>query len=111
MNSAYEIRENHALIKINSNLYEKEVLLNASYSLLDDFYFLLDENENYFEIFMRPKEKTLNFEEFEKEILNFFDELIESSAYIDQLKRTSGIRESILESALFSQKKLDENNK
>jgi His-Xaa-Ser system protein HxsD len=111
MNSSFEINNKQALIKINAQLYSKEVIFQATYVLLDDFYFFLDLNEGYFEISMKPKEKTLNKEEFEKEILNFYDELIEAAAYLEQLKKTSGIREALLEGALFSQKKLDEENK
>ena len=110
MNSSFEINNHEALIKINSELYEKDVLLQATYTLLEEFYFLLDLKDNYFIVSMKSKEKKLSVEEFEKEILRFYDELIEAAAYIEQLKKTSGIREALLESALFSQKKLDEDN-
>ena len=110
MNSNYEILDDGVLVKINSKMYSKEILLHASYVLLDKFYFLLDIKGDYFEVFIKSREDTLKEDLIEECVMLFLDELIESAAYIDQLKRTSGIRESILESALFSQKNLDELN-
>ncbi len=104
MNSHFEIKEDTAFITINSDLYSKEVLFQASYVLLDDFYFFIDRDKTNFLVSMKAKEKIIS----EDDILLFFDELIEASAYLEQLKKTSGIREALLESALFSQKKLDE---
>ncbi|MEC8339963.1 MAG: hypothetical protein VXZ40_05015 [Nanoarchaeota archaeon] len=107
MNSNFEIKENCAFIKINSELYTKDILFQASYVLLDEFYFFIDKEEDYFFISMKPREGEIS----EENILVFYDELIEASAYVEQLKKTSSIREALLESALFSQKKLDEDNK
>ncbi|MEC8220676.1 MAG: hypothetical protein VX028_01275 [Nanoarchaeota archaeon] len=107
MNSSFEIKDNCAYIKINSELYTKDILFQASYVLLDEFYFFIDKEDGYFSISMKPREGEIS----EEVILVFYDELIEASAYVEQLKKTSGIREALLESALFSQKKLDEEQK
>jgi len=95
------IENNIVTVKINKQIYSREVIMQTTYVLLEKYYFFidLDSNEN-FEIQIRPKEK----EKISKEdVLIFLDELIESSSYIDQLKRTSKTREIILEKALMSQ--------
>lgn len=102
MKTKFEIKDNIATIKINKNIYPKEVLIQASYVKLDEFYFLLDENENYFIVNLKYKERKKT-NDLEKAVYEFFDELIESQSYLDQLQRTSKIREIILEKALIRQ--------
>ena len=102
MKDKFEIKDNVAIIKINKNIYPKEVLTQATYVKLEEYYFLIDEEDNRYIIEMQLKnEKEIG----EKDVKEFFDELIESQSYIDQLKRSSKIRQTILERALFSQKK------
>lgn len=104
MNKNFEIKNNEVLIKVNKNIYSKEVLVQASYVKLEDFYFLIDEKDGYYYVSMRYKEKEMNNEEnLEKAAYEFFDELIESASYIEQLKRTSDLRQTILEKALLEQ--------
>ncbi len=107
MKTNFEIKDNIALIKINKNIYPKEVIIQATYVKLDEYYFLIDEDNDYFIITMKYKE-TENKNISESSIYGFFDELIESMSYIDQLKRTSKIREIILERALLGQTLDDE---
>jgi len=102
MKDKFEIKDNVAIIKINKNIYPKEVLTQATYVKLEEYYFLNDEEDNNYIVEMQLKnEKEIG----EKDVKEFFDELIESQSYIDQLKRSSKIRQTILERALFSQKK------
>jgi His-Xaa-Ser system protein HxsD len=107
MKSNFKIKDNTAIIKINKNIYPKEVLIQATYVKLDKFYFLIDEDENYYIVSMKYKEKNEK-NNLEKAVFEFFDELIESQSYLDQLKRTSKIREIILERALLGQTLDDE---
>lgn len=107
MKKNYSISDGVACIKINKNIYTKEVLTQASYVKLDKFYFLIDEEDNNYLIFMKAKDKNEK-SDLEVGIFEFFDELIESKSYLDQLKRTSEIRQTILEKALISQHKEEE---
>jgi len=99
MKTNYEINNNIATIKINKEIFSKEIIIQTTYILLEKFYFLIDSDKNYFIVEMKSKDKPIT----EKDVLKFFDEIIESQSYIDQLKRTSKIREIILEKALITQ--------
>ena len=104
MKSNFEILETEAILKINKNIYPKEVIIQATYVKLENFYFLIDEEEGYFIISMKFKEKENNTKEnLERAVYEFFDELIESQSYLDQLKRTTDLRQIILEKALLAQ--------
>lgn len=104
MKSNFEILDGEVIIKINKNIYPKEVIVQATYVKLENFYFLIDEEEGYFIISMKFKEKGSNTKEnLERAVYEFFDELIESQSYLDQLKRTTDLRQIILEKALLAQ--------
>lgn len=100
MEKNFSVEDNVATIKLNKEIYSKEVITQTSYVMLDDLYFLIDVEDNYFVVYIKPKKESENIENF---INSFFDELVESQAYIDQLKRTSEIRQTILERALLTQ--------
>ncbi|MCA9486360.1 hypothetical protein H6501_03710 [Candidatus Woesearchaeota archaeon] len=89
------------LVEISKSMYPKEVLIQASYVLLETYYILLDEKERYYEVSLKPKEEGRKANE--KDVYALFDELIESHSYLDQLRRSSGLREVILERALLTQ--------
>lgn len=104
MKSSFEITSDEVTIKINKNIYPKEVIIQATYVKLENFYFLIDEDKDYFLVSMKFKDKTNNnSENLTKAVYEFFDELIESQSYLDQLKRTTELRQIILEKALLSQ--------
>lgn len=104
MKTSFEMHGDEVILKINKNIYPKEVILQATYVKLDEFYFLIDEDENYFLVSIKYKEES---GDLERAAYEFFDELIESASYLDQLKRTSELRQTILERALLTQS-LDE---
>ena len=106
MKQTFEIINNVASIKINKEIYTKEVIIQATYVKLENFYFLIDQKQDYFIVNLQAKDG--NSINLEKAVYDFFDELIESQSYIDQLKRTSKIREIILERALLGQTLDDE---
>jgi His-Xaa-Ser system protein HxsD len=110
MKKNYTIKDGVASIRIKKSIYPKEVLMQAAYVKIEDFYILLDEEEEYFEIELRLKSKEKDEEKVEEGILTFFDELIEAQNYLDQMKRTTGIRELILERALLTQEELKKLN-
>lgn len=105
MNTNFEINDNVATIKINKEIYPKKVLIQAAYVKLEKYYILIDQDENYFIINLRFKDKA-KIEE--NSVFEFFDELIESQSYLDQIERTAKIREIILERALLGQTLDDE---
>lgn len=85
-------------LKFSKEIYNKEVLIEACYILLDDYYFYLDLDENNFIVSIFEKEK--NFDK--QEVIGIFlDELIETSAHKNQLKNTQKLREILLEKALI----------
>lgn len=108
MKTNFEINDGTVTIKINKDIYPKEVLIQASYVKLENFFFFLDQDQDYFIVNMKFKEKKGTNTELETAVYEFFDELIESQSYLDQLKRTSKIREIILEKALLGQTLDDE---
>ena len=103
MKDNFSIEDGIATMKINKNIYPKEVLIQTSYVMLENFYFLIDEENNNFIIEMKAKEDS----NLEEGVYQFFDELIESQSYLDQMRRTSNIRQTILERALLTQEKED----
>ena len=103
MKKNYSIDGATATIKISKNIYPKEVLVQACYVKLEDYYFLIDCDENNYIVNMSLKDGA---ELKDENIMEFFDELIESASYIEQLRRTSEIRSKILEAALLPQKKV-----
>ena len=98
----FEIKGGAVYLYLNEEMYSKEVLFHAAYVLLEDYYFFFDKKNGYFEVKITPME---NKEENElQEIANsFLNELVESSAYLRQLEKTSGVRELLLERALLTQ--------
>jgi len=101
------IKDKTLILKINKNIYSKKIITQTTYVLLDKYYFLIDEEEKYYIVQMKKKKETNNNNNnlsiSEKDANIFLDELIESSSYLDQLERTSEIRQLILEKAILSQ--------
>ena len=102
MNKNFDIENDEAIIKISKNIYEKKILLQAAYIKLENFYILIDDDEKNYLISIKYKDETKNNkDELEKAVYEFFDELIETSSYIEQLKNTEKVRTTLLESALL----------
>lgn len=95
------LNDDNIIIKINKEIYSKEIILQSTYVLLDKYYFIIDIENDYWLITIKNKKE--NSKLTKQDALNFFDELIESASYLDQLKRTSKIRETILEKAILAQ--------
>ncbi len=102
MKDKFEIIDDEAIIKINKNIYSKEIIMQTTYVLLENYYFLIDEDEKNYIVYLSIKKDSEN-KDLKIAVYNFFDELIESASYLDQLKRTSQTRQLILEKALLSQ--------
>lgn len=113
MKDNFQIKDGEATIKIKKSIYTKDVLLQATYVMLEDFYFLIDDENNDYIVYMSYKDESKNNEsELKKGVYEFFDELIESASYIDQLKRTNDVRQTILQKALLEQNydRVDDDN-
>lgn len=94
----YKTDNDKATFKLNKEIYSKEIILQTSYILLEDVYILIDTDEKYYYLHVKKKNKKLSFEQISEKLL---DELIEANSYIEQAKRTSTIRQTILEKALI----------
>jgi His-Xaa-Ser system protein HxsD len=95
------------VVQLPKELYDKKVIFHAIYVLLEEEYFTVDCNETHYivEIFVK---EPCSEKDLEEKKLEFHKELIEAVAYFNQLEKTSKIRESILQKALFSQKALED---
>jgi len=101
--SNFILDKDKIILKVNKKIYNKKVITQTTYVLLDKYYFLIDEDDRYYIVEIKKKD-TINQEFISAKDANIFlDELIESSSYLDQLERTSQIRELILEKAIISQ--------
>lgn len=100
MKKNFSIEKGVITLRVNRNIYTKEIIVQTCYVMLEKFYFLIDEEGDSYHVEMKPKEKR---DAKEEDAYSFFDELIESQSYLDQLKRTSEIRQTILERALLTQ--------
>lgn len=102
MNKNFEIQNDEAIIKISKNIYEKKILLQTAYIKLEKYYILIDDDEKNYIISIKYKDEKENTKEkLKKAVYEFFDELIETASYIEQLKNTEKIRTTLLESALL----------
>ena len=102
MTNQFSITDKSIVFNLHCEMYPKEVLFHAAYVLLDDNYFFFDKQKEYFVVTLTPK-KTYKTEKLQELGNAFLDELVESRAYIEQLKRTSGVREILLQRALQTQ--------
>ncbi len=110
MKSNFEIVDNEAIIKINKEIYSKQVVVQTTYVLLDKFYFLIDCDDKNWIVSLKFKDEDNKENNLNDAVYGFFDELIESSSYLDQMKNTSEIRQLILEKAILSQGVSNSNN-
>jgi len=94
-----KVSGDEAIFKLNEEIYSKEVILQAAYVLLENIHILIDKKESYFYLYVKVKDKKTNLEEIKEKLI---DELIEANTYIEQAKRTKGVREKLLERALLT---------
>jgi len=111
MKGAFEITPNSVVVKLNKNFYPREVLIQASYVKLEEFYIYLDEEGEYFLVELRFKDSQHKSKtDFENAANSFLDELVEAHSYINQMKKSSDLRQIILERALLSQEDINNQN-
>ena len=104
MKEAYENKGSSLVLRLHKDFYPREVIIQASYVKLEKFYIYLDQDEDYYLVDLRYKEESKNNKnELEGAVKEFLDELIEARSYLDQLKRSAELRQTILERALLSQ--------
>ncbi|MEM4367972.1 MAG: hypothetical protein QXO21_03030 [Candidatus Anstonellales archaeon] len=93
-------KEKLAIISVNPKIYPLEVIYSAGYVFLDRAYVILDgdpEKEIFIKLIAKSKQ-----EDIEKLALDFNNELLNYAVYVVQAARTSGIRQAIVERALFT---------
>lgn len=86
------------IINISKEMYPKEAIIKASYYFADEYYIMLDSNDNYFFVELCPK-SSQNDNEIEKKFMN---EVLLQTARYTVMTQTKNIREMILGRALAS---------
>jgi len=94
-----KIEKNKMLLKIDSSLYEKEALLQASYKFTDKSYINIELVDNYFEIYFESKKDSENLE---KIALYFGNEIIDQQIRLQTGREFKEIREQLVKKAFSS---------
>lgn len=94
-----KIENNKMLLKIDSSLYEKEALLQASYKFSDRCYLNIELVDTHFEVYFESKNSTENLE---KIALNFGNEIIDQQIRLQTGREFKGIREQLVKKAFSS---------
>lgn len=53
----YKIEDDKAVFKFSKEIYSKEVILQASYILIEDIYILIDVDDKYYYLYVKKKIK------------------------------------------------------
>jgi His-Xaa-Ser system protein HxsD len=94
-----KIEENKMLLKIDSSLYDKEALLQASYKFTDKCYLNIELVDNHFEIYFESKNDSENLE---KIALNFGNEIIDQQIRLQTGREFKEVREQLVKKAFSS---------
>ncbi|MFW6047333.1 MAG: hypothetical protein ACOCP4_06080 [Candidatus Woesearchaeota archaeon] len=91
-------------VLVNDQIFDKEVVIAASYSIEQFAYCIIDKKENFFVVALYPT-KNGNLETIGYE---FNNRLINHSYYINTLKRTKKIKENILNETFSQLNRIDD---
>ncbi len=94
-----EIDRDKLLLKIDSNIYEKEALLQASYKFTDRCYINIETTGNYYEVYFQCKHDS---ESLEKITLEFGNEIIDQQIRLQTGREFKDVREQLIKKAFFS---------
>ena len=94
-----EITEEYAELRLNSEIYSKEVIFAVGYVLLDKAYILLDKEKDEFIVFLYSQEKGADLNQLAME---FSNELVNYGHYFSRAKNNSEAITQIMQRALFS---------
>ena len=94
-----KLDKNKLLLKIDSNMYEKDALLQASYKFTTMCYINIEFKEKIFEVYFESKS---NSENLEKIALDFGNEIIDQQIRLITGREYKEIREQLVKKAFSS---------
>jgi len=94
-----EIKEGYVELRVNSELYSKEVLFAVGYHFLDKIYILLDKDGEEIIVYIYPQKKDIDLE---KTALEFCNEMMSYGHYFSRLQNNAEAVKSLMQRALFS---------
>lgn len=86
------------IVKVNENMYSKDIVLKACFTFIDKYYFAIDKQNEYFIISIESKEA----KEDGKISGQFWNELLEQECKAIVSTENKNVRELILTRALYS---------
>ncbi|MBN1386385.1 hypothetical protein JW968_05430 [Candidatus Woesearchaeota archaeon] len=105
-NITVDREKGRAIIKVNAQIYNKDIVLNAAYVFLDKHYVLIDGNpEDEISVELIPKDGS----DPEKAALEFSNELVNYAEYHAQQERNKSIRDMIVHRALYGKQEQAKN--
>jgi His-Xaa-Ser system protein HxsD len=94
-----KIDKDKMLLKIDSRLYEKDALLQASYKFTNKCYLNIELVDTYFEVYFESKNDTENLE---KIALDFGNEIIDQQIRLQNGREFKEVREQLVKKAFSS---------
>ncbi len=94
-----EIMDDYAELRVNSEIYSKEIIFSVGYHLLDKVYILLDLDKNEIIIYIFPQQEKTDLKRLS---LEFCNEMINYGHYFSRSKENTEAVKSLMQRALFS---------
>lgn len=94
-----EVEANKMLLKVSTDIYEKEAVLNASYKFTNKCYINIEQIDNIVEIFFHAKDDGVNLKQT---ALEFGNELIDQQIRLNTGREFKIIREELVKKAFNS---------
>jgi His-Xaa-Ser system protein HxsD len=92
-------KENFCILKLNPKIYSLDVIYCAAYVFIDKAYVIIDgDPDKVIEVLLKPKQTY----DLRKLGLEFYNELLNYSAYDKMNKQNKMIRDTLLQKALLS---------
>lgn len=100
INNIKIVNNDYILVTVNPKVYSLDIVQSAAYVLMDRAYVIIDGNpEEKILVELKPTDKKENLEKLGRD---FNNELLNYAVYKIQAERTKGIREKIVQRALFT---------
>jgi len=94
-----KINKDKLLLKVDSNIYEKEALLQASYKFTEKCFINIEKIDNYYEVYFQSKNGSENMEYIS---LEFGNEIIDQQIRLQTGREFKEIREQLVKKAFSS---------
>ena len=96
--TGYEVKDGKLEIKVNPKVYNLEMLYSTAYVFLDDYFFMMDGDDNEIVLTVKPRKG----QDLEKFADIFMNELVSITNYFNQLEKNKDVINAVLQRALFS---------